>query len=195
VLTPDALADLVPDTPPRPSTDDGPLLVTGIGPGDWRGAPDLFLRVAAALPGSVGGRPVRFTWLGLDPRDGRSYPYLYDAEHLGLTDRLRWEHEPEASIDALGASHAVVLTGRAAFGLPVHPFLDAIGADRYLAATGVPCLAFATPVADGLPATVVDYPDLAALVAAVLDALARPVTPGLGAVVDPVVDHLLGGAP
>jgi glycosyltransferase involved in cell wall biosynthesis len=181
------LAELVSAVAPSPAPAGDEVLVCGVGPGDWRGAPDLWLRVAAALPETVGERPIRFAWLGLDPTDGRSYPYLYDAEHLGLVGRVDWCHAPAEAIDALGRCSAVVVTGRASFEFPVHAFVDAVGADAYLRALGVPIVGFDTGALDGLGGSAVPYPDVAALADRVLERLADAQCPDADRLVDAVL--------
>jgi hypothetical protein len=181
------IAEVVEALTPSPADPPDELLVCGVGPGDWRGAADLFLRMAAGLPDEVDGRPVRFAWLGLDPADGRSYPYLHDADHLGLADRIDWWHRPVEALAALGAASVVVVTGRTPFAPPVHPFVDAAGLPNLLRAQGTPVVGFATPAVEGLDATPVEYPDVTALGEAVLSRLADARTGDLDAVVDTVL--------
>jgi hypothetical protein len=191
-----SFGDLVASVPaPTPGSGRGPFTVVGLGPGDWRGAPELFLRVAAALPDTVADRPVHFSWLGLDATDGRSFPYLYDTEHLGLQDRIEWCATPADGLRALGRADVVLVTGRAAFPLPVHPFVEAAGAVTFLRAIGTGVAGFETPALDPLAALEperVRYPDVAELARVTHDLLAATVSPDLDPVVDAVVDLVLG---
>lgn len=192
-----ALGELLGTAPPGSRNDREDLLVVGAGPGDWRGAPDLFLRVAAALPETVDEQAVTFAWIGLDPDDGRSYPYHYDAAHLGLHDRIRWHHDPGAVMAALDRASALLLTGRSDQGAELHPVVDAVGLGRFAAALGLPTVAFDTPVtalAEGAEPCLVPYPDVPALAEAVPALLRGPTPAGLDPALDLVLDHLLAAA-
>jgi hypothetical protein len=181
------IGEVVVDREPAPN---GPAAgaVVGLGPDDWRGAPDLFLRAAARLRSA----PTELAWGGVDPEDGRSFPYRFDAEHLGLADRMTWLADPVDVLDALGRAAVVVVTGRAPIAL--HPLLDAAGPGAFLDAAGVPVVGFATPALAAVGgATAVDYPDVAALAAAVDDRLAQPAATDVDGVLDALLAALLGG--
>jgi hypothetical protein len=89
----------------------------------------------------------------------------------------------------------VLVTGRAAFPLPVHPFVEAAGAVTFLRAIGTGVAGFETPALDPLAALEperVRYPDVAELARVTHDLLAATVSPDLDPVVDAVVDLVLG---
>ena len=185
-----------PDPATRSATD-RPLVV-GLGPADWRGGADVFVRTAAALAARPGQGATAFAWVGLDPDDGRSFPHLFDVDHLGLADRFRWVHGHDDAEATLRAADAVLVTSRDAppVGL-VHPALDVLGA-RLLAGGGAPVVAFDTPAAlalAGAGATGVTYPDVRAAAAALEAALAAGATAGLDDLLDRLLDHALGGTP
>jgi glycosyltransferase involved in cell wall biosynthesis len=191
---PDVVGDH-PAEPTTPASGDGPALVVGLGPGDWRGGADVFLRVAAALRALPGHEHTRFAWLGLDAEDGRSFPYLFDADHLGLADAVRWVSDHDGAVAALREADAVLVTDRAEFPLDlVHPVLDVVG-PLALDGCGVPVVAFDTPAARRLVsdrAELVTYPDVGAAAAALGAAIGRGRRGGLDELLDRVVDDLLG---
>jgi len=172
-------------------------LVVGIGPGDWRGAPDLFVRTAAELGRRPGREGVRFAWVGLDPEDDRSFPYRFDATRLALDDRLTWTEVPSEAIDLLRSADVVVLTSRSEFVLPVHPWVERLDPAAFLSALGSPVVAFATPAAEALAgpsAVTVPYPDTEALADAVEDAIARTTPSRLPRLLDDLLGALGAGA-
>lgn len=204
VVTYDDLATPAPDGGPAAeplvvgvAPDGGPAaepLVVGVGPGDWRGAPDLFLRAAAPVRDQC-GRPVRFAWLGVDPADGRSFPYRFDAEHLGLAGLLTWSVLPAEGVEALRNATVVVLVPRTEFPLPVHPVLQQVGSTRLLQALGTPVLGFDTPAFTALAGdagAAVAYPDVVALADAVATTLEQPSPNRLDALLDRITDTLVG---
>lgn len=168
-------------------------LVVGLGPVDWDGGPDLFLATLGRLPASVGGRTVVGAWLGDLPDGPSGFPYRFDAERLGLADRLHWLGQRADWSEVVRRADAVVVTARRPVALPFDPIVDgftddatrlglAFDAERHrLAALAalleVPVVRVATPGADETTAgvgAVVPYPDTAALADAVATLLADP---------------------
>ncbi len=195
----DVLADAGPggSRPVAPDRSSAPLVV-GIGPGTWRGAPDLFVRVAAALSRRPQGDAIRLAWIGLDPEDDRSFPYRFDATRLALDDRLTWTEVPSEAIDLLRSADVVVLTSRSEFVLPVHPWVASLDPAAFLTALGTPLVAFATPAAAALAgpsAVTVPYPDTEALAEAVVGAIARSTPSRLPRLLDDLLSALGVGGP
>jgi hypothetical protein len=162
---------------------DVPDAVVGLGPDDWRGAPDLFLRAVARLDPAPG----ELAWGGVDPEDGRSFPYRFDADQLGV-DGIGWLPDPVDVLDVVARAAVVVVTGRAP--IPLHPLVDDAGPAAFFAAAGLPVVGFDTPAmaaVSGPGTATVGYPDVAALT----DAVARRLAEAAPADVDGVLDDLL----
>jgi len=172
-------------------------LVVGLGPADWRAAPDLFVRVAATARARSQG-PIRFAWVGMDPDDGRTFPYRHDRDRLGLGGRLSMTDLPEPALSLLRRAAAVVVTARAPHPVVTHPWCDLVAPDRLLDALGVPVVAFATPGADGLTpagAIRVPYPDVPALADALVDSLDGGGPNRLSGRLDRLLDALIAAEP
>lgn len=166
--------------------------VVGLGPADWRAAPDLFLRVLADA-----GRPTEAIWVGADPEDGRTFPYRFDADHLGLGDAVAWEPDPVHGVTALASARAVIVTSRRPYELPVGPVLGALPAGELLAALGIPVVGFDGPVADALglgPDRRAPYPDTRALADRLVTALRQPATNRTGDLLGALCERLLASA-
>jgi glycosyltransferase involved in cell wall biosynthesis len=187
------------------ATDGGPTgaegaaaepFVVGVGPGDWRGAPDLFVRAADHLRHRPGRSSARFGWIGLDPDDDRSFPYRFDATRLDLDGAITWTDRPAAAVDLLRRADVLVLTARSAFPLPIHPWVTTLEPARFLGAIGTPVVGFATPAVVDLAGTAVatvPYVDTEALAAAIDAAIDRSVPSRVPQLLDEVLATLAVG--
>lgn len=145
----------------RAGAETGAALVVGCGEATWRKGTDLFVQLVRAVEG-----PVRFAWVG---RRTRAFAKLLDCdtELTGVGDRLRWVGEVDDAVAFLGAADLFVLTSRED-PQPLVPLEAAVA--------GTATVGFAGTGLDDLAergaARTVPYPDVAALAAAVADALA-----------------------
>lgn len=201
VRTPADLLNAPPAPRRRPDLADLPEaaeVIVGLGPGDRRAAPELFLRVAAEARRRTPERDLRFVWLGLDPEDGRSFPYRFDAAALGLEDRVQWRHDAPDLLATLRRMDAVVLTAREAFAPPSHPLTGLVDLPTFLDRLDVPVVGFDTPAARALggpAAALTPYPDVPALADALLGALDDRGPHGVDGYLDALVDVLVGPSP
>lgn len=117
--------------PPLPPLPDpaGAALVVGLGPVDWDGGADLFLATLARLPAAVGGRTVVGAWLGELPAGPSGFPYRFDAERLGLADRLHWLGDRADWSEVVRRADAVVVTARRPPPLAFDPIVDSFTDD------------------------------------------------------------------
>lgn len=166
----------------------GPVIV-GLGPADWRAAPDLFLRVLADAD-----QPVTAVWIGADPEDGRLFPYRFDAEHLGVGDAVTWEPDIVDGVAVLASARVVLVTSREPHELPVGPVLGLLPAGELLAVLRVPVVAFDGAAADALrldPSRRAVYPDTRALAERLVTALRQPSVNRTDLLVGSLCDRLL----
>lgn len=169
------------------------LLVAGLGPLDWRGGPDLFLRVAAGLQRSATDLPLRFIWLGGQPDGPNFYPYDFDTEHFGLGDAMIWNGEPDDYGDLLRRLDAIALVNRQPFRPPLVDPMVLFDTPTILRSLDIPLIGFdlpATEVMAGPHADRIPYPDVRAMTAALERALRGP----RSLQADAMVDHLVGPA-
>lgn len=92
--------------------DEGTMVVAGLGPLDWRGAPDLFLRAAGRLARDAEDLDLRFVWFGRPGHQTHAYPYRFDADRLGVADVLSWLAPPDDYSSVLPQVDVLVLVGR-----------------------------------------------------------------------------------
>lgn len=153
---------------PRPDPD-GSALVVGCGPVGWRSGTDLFVALAAAVGRSVGGRTVRFSWIGAGDSDGTGRDVVDDIALRGLDDLILLQGDLPDRADRLAASDLLVVTSR------VDPYpVDVVEA----ALTGTPVVGFRTATTllgeAGHDEVRVDHLDVDALAAVVIDLLSAP---------------------
>ena len=97
---------------------DDAFVVLGLGPTDWRGAPDLALRALHRVVRAVPDGDVHLVWLGGTPEHPDSHPYHFDVHRLGLDDRVHWLGDAEDQVDLLRRADAVVLVAREPVSIP-----------------------------------------------------------------------------
>ena len=200
------------DSPAQAGIRDDTAFVLGLGPIDWDGGTDQFVAVAGRVQRIAPERRVEFGWVGGHPGGPDLYPYRFDVDALGLTDRFHWLGERDDYHEFVRRADVVVLAGRRAFPTPYDPTVGwFVDEDRRVALpfTPLPFTPLAGPFAALLDVlevpvvrfdlkaseemtlgrgTAVPYPDTAALAAAVAAALTcpRPTTVGQA------LAHLLG---
>jgi glycosyltransferase involved in cell wall biosynthesis len=151
-------------------------VIVGLGPTDWRGAPDLLLRSFFALTDSRPGLDLHLAWLGGTPDHRDSYPYHFDVHRLGLDGRVHWLGDPTDHVELLARADLVALVGREPYDIPVERRGPEFAETQDLLAwLRVPTVAFDLPADRQLAnpwTTLVPYPDTEALARAMGEALA-----------------------
>ena len=120
------------------------FIVGGSGTLNWRKAPELFVQLASAVKRKAPEAPIYFVWIGgADKNDFRLFELGYDAERLGVQDRVRFlEHKKDpleyfAAIDVFAMvsredPYPLVCLEAASLGKPIICFADAGGMPEFV---------------------------------------------------------------
>lgn len=82
--------------------------VGACGNADWRKAPDIFLQIAAR----VTDQNLRFAWIGIRPEDPLMAQLSYDAEKLGLSEKMAWIAPTPRAVELINAMDVFLLSSR-----------------------------------------------------------------------------------
>jgi glycosyltransferase involved in cell wall biosynthesis len=78
------------------------------GNADWRKAPDIFLQIAS----HVADENLRFAWIGIRPDDALMAQLAYDADKLGLSEKIAWIAPTPRAVELINAMDVFVLCSR-----------------------------------------------------------------------------------
>ncbi len=120
------------------------FIVGASGTLNWRKAPELFAQIAHAVKIITANAPIYFVWIGgAAKNDFRLFELNYDAERLGVADRMRFvEHKTDpldyfAAIDVFAMisredPYPLVCLEAASLGKPIICFADAGGMPEFV---------------------------------------------------------------
>jgi glycosyltransferase involved in cell wall biosynthesis len=92
----------------RYNLDENFTWVCACGNADWRKAPDIFLQIAA----NVKNETIRFAWIGIKQDDPLAIQLKYDAERLGLIDKIVWIEPTPDAVSIINTSDYFLLCSR-----------------------------------------------------------------------------------
>ncbi len=120
------------------------FIVGGSGTLNWRKAPELFVELAAAVKRKDLDAPIYFVWVGgFDEGDFRVFELEYDAERLGVKERIRFLKHTSNPQDYFAAIDVFAMVSRedpyplvcleaASLGKPIICFADAGGMPEFV---------------------------------------------------------------
>lgn len=91
---------------------DDQVLVGGCGTMDWRKGVDLFIQVANRTLARSDASNIHFCWIGSPVSRNSDIEYRYEAELLGIADRLHFVGEMDNAAESLADLDVFLLTSR-----------------------------------------------------------------------------------
>ncbi len=123
---------------------DNAFIVGGSGTLNWRKAPEVFVQVARDVKMKASDAPVYFVWIGgASENDFRLFQLNYDAERLGVGDRVKFLEHKTNPIDYFAAIDVFAMVSRedpyplvclesASLGKPIICFASAGGMPEFV---------------------------------------------------------------
>jgi glycosyltransferase involved in cell wall biosynthesis len=123
---------------------EGAFVVGASGTLNWRKAPELFPQIASAVKRKNPDAPIYFAWIGgAAKNDFRLFELNYDAERLGVAERMRFVEHKKDPLDYFAAIDVFAMISRedpyplvcleaASLGKPIICFAEAGGMPEFV---------------------------------------------------------------